>query len=110
MTKAINITRYQCGVCGATYDTEQQAAACEGRPVSQDKGVKVGDKVRVTAGDGTGQLATVESISIIDRGWGHYAWERYWHTVALTAKLRLGHRFLTFDSYEPVEPVKGETL
>jgi hypothetical protein len=70
--------------------------------VSQDKGVKVGDVVLVTKGDGAGSKATVESRFIFDMEWGHYAWERYWHTVGLTAKLNdsWGTRQLTFDSYE----------
>lgn len=106
MAKPLNITRYQCATCGTVYDTEKQANACEGRPISQDKGVKVGDMVRITSGDGTGQRAVVKSLSIVSRDWGHYAWERYWHTVALDVRFE-GHealgRFLTFDSYEPIK-------
>lgn len=105
MTNELHITRYQCATCGAVYGTESQAAACEARPIQQDKGAKVGDAVLITQGDGAGQRAIVTRISIVSRDWGHYAWERYWHTVALEAHFegREGLcRFLTFDSYEPI--------
>lgn len=99
----LTVTRYKCSICSAVYDSKASAEACEAKPISQDKGVKVGDVVRITHGDGAGELATVETVRIVDREWGHYAWERYWHTVELTAKLHKspGHRHLLFDSYEP---------
>ena len=51
--------------------------------------------------DGAGKRAKVTSVSIVDKDWGHYRWERYWHTVALTADFDgWGSRMLTFDSYE----------
>ncbi len=64
--------------------------------------MKVGDTVIITQGDGEGSKAIVESIHIYDKEWGHYAWDRYWHTVGLTAKVvdGWGHRSLTFDSYK----------
>lgn len=98
----VQVTRYKCSTCGKVYDSKASAEACEAKPVSQDNGVKVGEVVRITQGDGAGELATVETVYVIDREWGHYTWERYWHTVALTAKLNKGwgHRMLTFDSYE----------
>lgn len=102
--ETIQVTRYKCSTCGKVYDNKTGATSCESAPVSQDKGAKVGDRVRVTLGDGAGGLAIVESVYVIDREWGHYAWKRYWHTVALTAKLvdDVGSRMLTFDSYELV--------
>jgi hypothetical protein len=105
MVKAIELTRYQCATCGTVYDTKEQASTCESRPVQQDKGVKIGDVVRITNGDGTGQRAVVTRRVIISRDWGHYAWERYWHTVALDAHFEGREalcRFLTFDSYEVI--------
>ena len=102
--KTLRVTRYKCSTCGKVYDSKASAEACEAKPVSHDKGVKVGDVVRITQGDGTGELATVETVYVVDREWGSYAWERYWHTVALIAKVNdgWGHRILTFDSYEYV--------
>lgn len=101
--KTIQIQKYQCDICGQSYGTADAAKKCESKPVSEDKGVKVGDVVLITKGDGQGSTATVESRFVFDRV-AHYAWERYWHTVGLTAKLNdsWGHRQLTFDSYEPV--------
>lgn len=104
MSEALQITRYKCKTCGHVYDSEEAADRCESRPVREDRGVKVGDTVLITAGDGEGMKAKVESIYIVDMEWGHYAWERYWHTVALTAKVidSWGHRTLTFDSYKVI--------
>lgn len=100
--EAVQITRYRCSTCHHVFGSESAALACESRPVSHNRGVRVGDRVRITAGDGAGSTAIVETVYVIDREWGHYAWERYWHTVALTAKVEggYGHRMLTFDSYE----------
>lgn len=102
MAKAIPTTRYQCSICRHIYATEAEAERCESRPISEDRGVKVGDVVTITGGDSTGRDARVESVYVIDKDWGHYAWERYWHTVALTAKVidHWGHRTLTFDNYK----------
>lgn len=102
--KILQIQKYQCEVCGESYGTESAAKKCEARPVSQDKGVKIDDVVLITKGDGQGSKATVESRFVFSMEWGHYQWERYWHTVGITAKLNdsLGHRQLAFDSYEPV--------
>lgn len=102
--KTLTTITYQCEVCQATYKAGDEARACEARPVQHDRGVKVGETVKITQGDGTGLLAKVESVTVLDKEYGHYAWERYWHTAALTAKLidGSGHRFLTFDSYAVV--------
>ena len=104
--KTVQITRYQCETCGESYGTAGAAESCESRPVLQDKGVNVGDVVLVTGGEGAGLWAKVESRCVLSREWGHYQWERYWHTVALTAKLLngIGHRQLTFDHYEVISP------
>ena len=52
-------TFYKCAVCGHVYDTKDEAESCSSRPVSQDKGVGVGDTVLITSGDGRGETATV---------------------------------------------------
>lgn len=101
--KPIQQTIYKCETCGHTYSTEKEAIDCESMPVSEDKGVKVGDKVMITAGDGKGEHATVKSTYVVDKYWGHYSWKRYWHTVAVAADLESGgSRLLTFDSYQCV--------
>lgn len=101
--ETITKTFYKCSTCGHQYSTEEEALSCESKAVSQDKGVRVGDKIKITAGQGTGELATVKSILTFDKYWGHYAWERYWHTIGLTANLdSWGSRLLTYDSYEPL--------
>ena len=100
--KEIPLTLYQCEVCGEKYETRKRAEKCESKPVTQDKGARVGSIVRVLSGDGTGGLAKVTDVYVLSMEWGHYAWERYWHTVAVNADLvsDLGSRMLTFDSYK----------
>ncbi len=101
--KVSEVKVYQCETCGTSYSSEELAKKCESRPITQDRGVQNGDKVRIIRGDGQG-LATVEGRHVYSREWGHYAWERYWHTVGLTAKCDegYGHRQLTFDDYEVI--------
>jgi len=92
---------YQCSICEEEYGTEKEALDCESKPVTEDKGAKIGSRVKILSGQGEGQLATVDKILIFDKYWGHYAWERYWHTIGVTAKLdSFGHRLLTFDDYK----------
>ena len=104
MVDKVNTTLYKCSICDAVYGTEREALNCEKRPRSKDKGVKIGDIILITGGDGTGQKAKVTSIFVYDKSWGHYAWERYWHTVGLSADIigGYGSRQLTFDDYEVV--------
>lgn len=101
--KTRTVTEYRCEICNTRYTTEKEALACEERSVLQDKGVQAGDTVRITRGEGQG-LATVTNRLIFDREWGHYMWERYWHTVGLMATCNegFGSRQLTFDDYEVV--------
>jgi hypothetical protein len=100
----IQETKYKCGICGHTYDNKEDAESCEAKPIAYDKGVKIGDKIRIVTGQGQG-MATVTRVFIFDKYWGHYAWERYWHTVAVDAKCdgSWGSRQLTFDDYVPVK-------
>lgn len=95
------ITEYECEICGAIYSTKKEALKCESKPVTYDRGVKIGDTVRIIRGDGQG-LAKVENIWIIDKDWGHYVADRYHHTVAMSVKCldSWGNRTLTFDDYE----------
>lgn len=103
--KTITITRYQCELCECTYDSEKAARKCESRPVAACA-VVVGDTVRVIRGDGAGQLMTVTDMYVIDREWGHYLRDRYWHTMLVTASADMLSRILTFDDYERVGPAK----
>jgi hypothetical protein len=96
------IIKYQCEVCGRVYDDKEDAARCETKPVQNDKGVKVGDGVLITRGDGAGKFAKVTAITVQERGWGP---ANYDHSVALVADVigSWGSRLLTFDSYEVVK-------
>lgn len=98
----ITVQKFRCAKCRTVYDTQANAERCASRPISQDRGVKVGDVVRITRGDGTGLLAKVDHVMVFNQAWGRYAWDRYWHTVGLSAKLidHPGSRTLTFDHYE----------
>jgi hypothetical protein len=96
------VTEFVCEICLSKYSTKESAELCESRPVTEDRGVKVGDVVRIRTGEGEGHFAKVTRLHIIDKDWGHYYANRYWHTVAVTADLidGWGTRTLTFDSYE----------
>lgn len=99
--KAYQVQKFKCEICGHSYDTADDALSCEARPVLQSKGAKVGDRVRVLTGEGVGKEATVDSVLVFDKYWGHHAWDRYWHTEGVTAKMDdWGNRLLTFDAYE----------
>lgn len=102
MKKVISDPRYLCEICGYSYSTEEQALVCEARGRLMDKGAKVGDRVRITRGAGTGCEAIVTNILVYDPSWGHYAADRYAHTVGLIADVigLPGCRQLTFDDYE----------
>lgn len=101
--KTITKTYYQCEVCKQEYTKEEDALECEARPV-KGCGVAVGDIVKILSGDGTGKLLKVEEVHICSKDWGHYAWERYWHTEKVTGPVldSYGHRVLTFDQMELV--------
>ena len=97
----ITIIKYQCEICKHLYKTKEDAFGCEEKPISQDTGVKIGDTVLITDGEGSGEKAKVESRWVVDKHWGHYAWDKYWHTVAIGAAVDSGgNRLLTFDSYK----------
>ncbi len=103
--KEVKKTFYECEICGAEYATKAGAKECESKPKSQDKGVKLGDIVLITDGQSVGKKAVVTKIWVYDKDWGHYAWERYWHTVGLCADIigSSASRQLTWDGYEVVK-------
>lgn len=109
LKKVVTTTRYVCEKCDAEYKTEDLALACEVIPITQDKGVKVGDIVKVITGEISADgcsYAKVEKTWVVDNEWGHYAYRRYWHTVALSATFIGkcgGSRTLSFDSYEVID-------
>jgi hypothetical protein len=100
--KIEQITKYICEVCEARHDTAEGASKCESIPVKHDKGVKVGDKVRITAGDGIGLLCTVENVRVHSPGWGPSTHD---HAVYLIGKVdgSWGHRQLSHNSYEVIQ-------
>lgn len=93
------ISKYQCEICNRQYNTEAQALECEARPVVHDRGVKVGDTVRITGGDGAGQLCRVTAVLVHEPGWGP---PEYDHSVFLQGDVidSWGSRQLSFKSYE----------
>lgn len=103
--KTVTRKFYQCSICDEEYSTKKEALSCESKPVSKDRGVKVGDTVLITGGQSTGKQGKVTRKWIIDKYWGHYAWERYWHTVVLEVDVidSWGSRMLTFDNYKVIK-------
>lgn len=99
-----NITKYVCEICGAEYSSSNVAISCESKPISKDKGVNIGDKVLIIKGDGFGKKGLVKNVNVFSKEWGHYNWERYWHTIGLLVDVvgSFGSRLLTFDDYEAI--------
>jgi hypothetical protein len=106
-------TPHRCPTCGAEYRTQWLADKCQSRPVLHDRGVRVGDWVRVKTGKHKGLVARVEGVRIVTGGFTWWMWGRYWHTVALDVLIRIqqgkrGERtngvpdVLMFDEYEVV--------
>ena len=81
------ISLFKCSICGELYGSEAEAKKCESRPKIEDKGVKIGDIIKIIKGEGAGSRGKVKEIFIYDKSWGHYEWERYWHTVGITADI-----------------------
>lgn len=100
--KLITKEFWQCEKCGKEYNSVKEAKSCESKKITMDSGVKVGDIVLITTGESAGQKGKVEKVFIYDKYWGHYAYERYWHTVGLDVKCieSWGNRQLTFDDYK----------
>lgn len=65
--KIINL--FQCDICGEKYETVEKCMECENTPIRYDKGVKIGDKVTITRGDGKGDTATVKKINVLPSTW-----------------------------------------
>lgn len=102
--RTITITDYICEKCSSAFDTEEECKDGESLEVTHDKKVKVGDKIKVLQGEGVGETAIVEDISIhpcSDKGRGR----QYRHTMVITARMveSYGHRILFHDQYEKRE-------
>jgi len=95
-------TQYACPVCGCQYETNSEAMDCASHPISENRGVGIGDVVRITRGDGRGEFAKVIRVGILSKYYGHYQWEKLWHTIYVEADLieSFGTRMLSFDNYE----------
>lgn len=101
--KIETIKKYKCEKCGTLYGTAAAAIECEKRPITYDD-VEIGDEVLITGGEGKGSRLKVESKSVLSREWGHYAADRYWHTVSVSGPVigSWGSQILTFDQRAPI--------
>ena len=98
--KKIIKTHYQCDKCKEVYSDKKDALKCEKQPITMGKSYKIGDKITITKGQSKGKKARITRKFVYDMQWGHYAAERYWHTVGLIAETSDGwSRQLTFDDY-----------
>ncbi len=98
------VIKFKCSICGEIYDTKEQCESCENKPITQDKGVKIGDEVRVIKGYYQG-LAKVVGIRIESKHWRDHYFNRYWHTIGLSVNCinGLDSRSLSFDDYETIK-------
>lgn len=99
--KEIKTTRYICELCLQPYELAEDALKCERLPIIYDKGVKIGDVVLITKGEGAGEKAKVSGVYVVSPNWH----PRYAHAINLSADLLdgSGTRTLTFDSYSVIE-------
>ena len=92
--KTINVIKHQCEICGGLHDTEDAARMCEATPITQDLGVRVGDKVMVTVGPLRHHKATVDGIMICSDHDPIYR-----HTVCLLVSVPPATTIVRFDQY-----------
>lgn len=98
---------YQCEICGEHYEKEEDALECESIPVTQDKGVKIGDFV-INAGG----FCKVVDVKIFSRSDAlmmrdHSDCFSYIHTICLKViyhanfqPKKHGTTILHFDDYD----------
>lgn len=89
--------KYQCKVCGSIYDNKNEAKKCEKIPITQERGVKKGDFIMLTEGEGKFEDARVLEVGIVGKYTG---FKKYLHTIYLVVKLFDGRqRNVLFDNY-----------
>lgn len=107
------ITRptFRCNKCGTRYGRPEAWERCQRRAVLNDRGVRVGDVVRITAGRYAGRRASVFLVCVMGpTSLPGGEPDEFWHTVGLYVLVQPGHvvkgveavpdEFLTFDEYE----------
>jgi hypothetical protein len=111
MTSEIERPTFRCSKCGTRYGRLEQWERCVRRPVLNDRGVKVGDVVRVTRGRFAGRRASVFLVNVMAPSSLPYGEpDEYWHTVGVYVLIQPGKpveganyvpdEFLTWDEYE----------
>lgn len=73
---------YICDICGSNYRASAEAIDCEKVPVTYDRGVKVGDTVKMLKGRWKGIEALVKEVIIGGAHWNGVA-GKFQHTVIL---------------------------
>lgn len=99
--EVVTHTKYKCSICGKEYNTQEEAISCEQIPITHDKGIRVGDKVLVTYGEGSGHIVPVVSMWIIPGNWDGP--QQYLHTPCIQVEFPhpiYGNRNLLYDDYE----------
>lgn len=79
-------TVYICDICGEEYNVEEKATACEKIPVPSTL-FKVGDKVRVTTGQGRGEIVEIIEWNYIKPS---FYGERLAHKILYTGEFDNG--------------------
>lgn len=105
--------KYNCSICGTNFADKKSAERCEQRKrITKRTILNVGDLVKIKNGDGAGEYAKITKKTIFDISWGHYMWERYWHTEGLIVSFDNGcGRILTFDDYyEDLQKLRSKKI
>ena len=101
--KTETVNKYVCEICTQSYITSEEAMSCERQPVSQDKGVKIGDNIFIPKYN---EIAKVIDIFILSGDHRYVFCGRYWHTIAIIVEFNEGGRILKFDEYVYVKNVQ----
>lgn len=102
----IEVVKYQCGVCKHVYVNRDDALACESTPITHDKHVKAGDRVRLVGGTWDGEIATVLKICLGPTETGKV--DYYGHSVYIKTNLPAGGKYRYYDGYEPIKNEEGD--
>jgi hypothetical protein len=103
--KTVVTKLFICETCGHEYTSRCEAENCESVPVTHSENLpNIGDKVRITYGDGAGKLGEVERIFIEPVLGDGRSPEKYAHTPGLIANIvdSWGTRVLMYDWWEAI--------
>jgi hypothetical protein len=95
-------TVYICDICGAEYNIEEKAKACEKIPTTPPL-YKIGDKLRITAGRDKGDIVVIKDWSYINP---EVAPGQFTHKITYRVEFDNGDSRIVFEDMLDYEVVK----